>query len=929
MSFTRNLPEWKAEGIEPSETQKQTGFQPGMKPPAQWFNWVFNWTYLALKELQEKAAEKSIVDTAIEDIQEDVLQNQEYAEQEFSKLFERLDTSESKEVTLQSGLQVIQGKRNAPFNLNSIKGRTLVNLLGRVGGGEQLPSIDSSNAATLSVDTSTKDTGLSSYKVTANNDVANAEHYIDLAAVSIKAGSFYVAIGMVKPATNATTSILAYGTNAGGELDFVIPSDSMSVTSVFSPAVVLFKSTIAVKARIRLRVQNAAGDVIYTPNGEYANFDSIRLYEVNETEYAALANMPLNQIAAKYPYVDSVQPVRNPYAIRYGENLLPPFYEWALPTGAIINAPYSLTCPYTSGTTAYNTVDLPAIPGQTYTLTVNNNVANARNVMNFYDASGTKIDGTIVSGTVTPVSAGVNTVTYQAPAGAKTMRMYLYGDPEASGTATFSNPMLNIGTTTKPFKPREDAMLALQTDLFADPLTGANADEVFEKEGQYFKLAKWKRIVPDDSFTYGYFTSYAGGKSIFFMGFIPKDRDMTVYPMVLKYDGKLLTPGGPSVAGNIDYFSTTNWATSTATSLGISVSSADSGWGDAYTPTADEIKAYFMGWKMYDVTVSSSGQGVYNGSGAANKRWAYRADGVSQAYTGGTATLPTTQAPNYTPYQLVYQLATPIVEPITSEGQLTLIEGNNQVEVGTGIVLREYTPAAENTINTVGRREINYTPVPTSLLKAKARDILAIYKNGAKDDRWAIGRNVVDAYGTARANLVKEAYDPSAAYTVTYLMLETSPTTPFVGSVPENEKALLTNLVQDVQQANARISVVESKKAEKHSPAWITPTLLNSWVRHSTARPTLRYYKDSLGVVHLEGVIRSGVVTSGTALCNLPVGYRPALTVSCVSYSSNGTTVGMGLIDVLNDGTLQLGTTGTPTFYNGLMFISLSFLAEQ
>ena len=35
--------------------------------------------------------------------------------------------------------------------------------------------------------------------------------------------------------------------------------------------------------------------------------------------------MTPEQVAAKYPYVDSVQPARNPYAIRYGENLLPPF----------------------------------------------------------------------------------------------------------------------------------------------------------------------------------------------------------------------------------------------------------------------------------------------------------------------------------------------------------------------------------------------------------------------------------------------------------------------------------------------------------------------------------------------------------------------------------------------------------------------------
>lgn len=77
MAFTQKLPEWNAPGVEPSEAQKQTGFQPGMKPPAQWFNWHLNWSYLALKELQEKAAEKSYVDAQLETIQTDIQQLQE------------------------------------------------------------------------------------------------------------------------------------------------------------------------------------------------------------------------------------------------------------------------------------------------------------------------------------------------------------------------------------------------------------------------------------------------------------------------------------------------------------------------------------------------------------------------------------------------------------------------------------------------------------------------------------------------------------------------------------------------------------------------------------------------------------------------------------------------------------------------------------
>ena len=58
MAFEKLPPEWNDVGVEPPQSKKDTGFQPGEKPPAQWINWLFNKIYLAVKELQEKAVEK-------------------------------------------------------------------------------------------------------------------------------------------------------------------------------------------------------------------------------------------------------------------------------------------------------------------------------------------------------------------------------------------------------------------------------------------------------------------------------------------------------------------------------------------------------------------------------------------------------------------------------------------------------------------------------------------------------------------------------------------------------------------------------------------------------------------------------------------------------------------------------------------------------
>lgn len=58
-------------------------------------------------------------------------------------------------------------------------------------------------------------------------------------------------------------------------------------------------------------------------------------------------------------------------------------------------------------------------------------------------------------------------------------------------------------------------------------------------------------------------------------------------------------------------------------------------------------------------------------------------------------------------------------------------------------------------------------------------------------------------------------------------------------------------------------------------PAWIAPTLQNSWVNFDATHNSAGYYKDQFGVVYLKGLIKNGVVVPGTVLFTLPLGYRP------------------------------------------------------
>lgn len=58
VNFTKPLPEWKSKGTEPPTDLKNTGWKAAQRPPAAYFDWFFNRTYEALKELQEGATQK-------------------------------------------------------------------------------------------------------------------------------------------------------------------------------------------------------------------------------------------------------------------------------------------------------------------------------------------------------------------------------------------------------------------------------------------------------------------------------------------------------------------------------------------------------------------------------------------------------------------------------------------------------------------------------------------------------------------------------------------------------------------------------------------------------------------------------------------------------------------------------------------------------
>ncbi|MGW7160961.1 beta-propeller fold lactonase family protein [Paenibacillus taichungensis] len=795
-------------------------------------------TYIDLDKYLDQNWEK------VDDFAEQAEEKAEETAAQVNSIEERLDTEKRRSVTLEPGLQIINAELASPFKLEGLKGRTLVNLLGRAGGCEDLSKIGVYQS-TLSLDSTNKVQGSNGLKMTIGSGTSGIGYF----NVALKGGEFYVAIAEVKNGNGTSVYINLAGVGAKGN----------SVTDTTKFNVTWTRYTPPSDMTLNVDV-----GVVGTTVGQFGYADAVRLYEVSAVEYAALANMTPEQIAAKYPYVDSVQPVRNPYAIRYGENLAPPFYEWthSAPRHSVETAPYELIMTVTDANEAcVSYIELPVTPNTNYT----------------YSAEHTGyLSVTTSLGEILVDNTTAHSVTFNA--GNRQKIIINVFNNRLIGTFAFKNPMLTLGMTAKPFKPREDAMLALQTDLYANPLTGANADEVFEKHGQYFKLAKWKKRLIDGSLSYQLLVSLTGMKEVYVAGLTGANNPLAE-AIMSNYNGGLLTrleasKTAPNLFG-------INTVTGT---LYITISAADSGWGDSYTPTTGEIKAYFMGWVMYQN--ESASLTPYNGTGT--KGWAYRASNFSGTVNagtmlGGTINLPTQLAPSggtaytWVPYQLIYQLATPTVEPITSEGRLTLIEGNNQVEVGTGLVVRENIKPVYwgNTQKFAYVNRVGASSVPDSPLKNKAKKIIRVYKDN-KDDtaRWTIISDTT-AYGIERATYgnVDPDYDPSATYTVTYFMLDTFSATPFVGSLAETEKALLSDLNDIVQQSTSKLHFLANSIGEE--------------VNISGSQKVSRVYGEQIKA-------KQSIYTETIAINDIPITDKPSGTPAFFALHPDGDLLYMG-----------------------------------
>ncbi|MCM3338108.1 hypothetical protein M3650_05525 [Paenibacillus sp. MER TA 81-3] len=788
--------------------------------------------------------------------------------------------AEHEALTLSPGVQLVEVENDTPFNFGSVKGRTLNNLLGYAGACENA-NLWKTNSIIIEKYDAEKVQGDSCLKVAldSNFDSGNAFLFVE----NTTSGKSYVLIGYVKNgASYGVVRLEALEYNGENSIQFHVTPDVVNGDRLKPVHTAFTLSTTATRFAVHLAISSTS------PNS-YGLFDAIRVYEIPTSEVARINSMSSEDVTKEFPYLDAMTNVRNPYAIVTGANFCPLFYDWRKSGGGAgeIEAPYVQRVPNHDGKRLNSNVSIPTIQGAIYTYSIKREGGGDIG-LDFLNAAGEVIQSSDY------VNAGI--ITAKAPSGAVKTRVWT-SVPERAGTYIFRNPMLTIGTEPKPFVPQQRSIWAAECNLAANPVDGSNPDTLFMgDDGLPYVLEKWKKVTLDGALNWSIGDATPqGGKQVKVTGLVIEAVPASGH--VSKYDGKYIPAGTTGDTPDLQ-------AVSVNGNFYISISNIDSGWGPDYTPDADEIKAYFLGWKMYDTSgADPTAIGTYNRTDGLHKGWTPLQSYDGNIYKGGYKgsgtpnTIPSTANTTYysksrtwQPYRLQYLKTKPTIEPVKNyETGATLCKGSNMVEVGSGIVLREKTTPVTNYINAIN--------ASGGRLKYKTTRLLDVYRNQARDFGWTFKDNIWNGeYYQYAENPIPGLID--AVYRVTYTMLDPTIAAPISSSLATNLRGTVSDLVQHTGDMERRLSVVENQKANAvEDTGWILVTPLNGWKQYAS---TPCYFRLKGKKLLFKGILQDGTATKETIVFQIPVtlsgspAYRPLVatwsgstTVSQIMYISN------------------------------------------
>ncbi|MCM3411221.1 hypothetical protein [Metabacillus litoralis] len=466
----------------------------------------------------------------------------------------------------------------------------------------------------------------------------------------------------------------------------------------------------------------------------------VPLYEVTTEEYTNILTTWLeSDVIRRYPSVEGMQHLQHPIVTVEGDNLLPAFYEWSLHANAKVLSPYESVIDAT-GSNQYNDYRLKVLPSTTYTFSM---LHNGNFDLLMFNSSGANYRNQTANNALQ---------SYTFTTSATDTEMIIRVKSTSTGKFTFTNPMLTLGSTAKPFVPRNPSHLYAEVKLGK---IGTSKDTLYQENGRW-KVRKEveKDIILDGSLGWVFSVDYTGFKRAYIN--LPNSDDYK--GVVTKYDcSNLFNQGSNSSSTKGDSFLVWN-----DDKLFITISDTDTGFAETYTPTNDEVKAYFNGWKVKTVDANNkptAWTNIVTGADAPTQTLAY---------------VSTTRATGYTPYKLSYVLATPQVVDVTDkvEGALT-VNGLTQLTLDSGVIVREKVVPVQSSTDKNWYFNSGANGYELSRFKQKTKVIINVYAEILDiTKKGLISSEKQYSYGEQRFILRDADYDPTANYYVTYLVLD-------------------------------------------------------------------------------------------------------------------------------------------------------------
>jgi hypothetical protein len=771
-------------------------------------------------------------------------------EANIASLESELTNNQTQDKIIKRALSTILTDQDTPLWMVKLLGLTRVNLPGKDGNCEDTSKWGSTINVSTTLDSVNKTSGNNGIKLTATG-TTNTEHFADqtngLSTPLPNTSGYYIFVAEIKPIVGQA-KLRTYNNSGTGNFD--LSSTAVTDTSKFNLTYIRFVNTGATSAKFRLQLLNSSGSASFTPSATAENsvFDGVRAYQITQAEYDMLPNMTAEQIASNYPYVDSMQPTLNPWIKSFGKNLNGSFHNYTIHANAQIVNDYELKLVATGAAQGSASPKYNVLPSQSYTVSLSSSIVAGQVVyINEYKADGTTSSGSTAFNTGTSKTITTN---------AETAIIQLNASCTASGTFTFTNPSLVLGSTAlDPFEPQNTDISVIEGQFRGNPITGVY-DSVTERDGHYWHNKRFEHKVLDGKLGWTFDADYTGYKRVKYTNSIALSDSETV----IKYDGKVVQHKVPPDSG-------ADQSRITGGYLYLTIADTDTGFFDAWTGTElteSWLDAYFNGWKYTGTAdkLTLSWVSVYDGASAPTQTLAYVSANRASGMTDENA------------YQLEYQLADSVEIVLGVVGGVSLHDGNNIVEFGEGMIVKEpVTPILAS-----GFYRINHTNLPN--IKHRTNDILVVYKGGNVDNLWKIEKNTANGIGGSRAIIPEANFDKTAQYYVTYLPLDkylmTSNVIEVETEYATNLKSVVARNTQDVADGKNAIVDLDWAKANRFQENWIAPTLLNGWIEESTG-VNLGYYKDEFGMIHLHIRLKNG--TNNTNAFILPKGYRPKSTL--------------------------------------------------